>query len=346
MQLRHFATFTLILCLFGGTSAQNEYASYPIGFYNLENLFDTLDQEDVRDTEFSPKGQNAWTYDKYLKKLTNMASVIEQLGTDQNPDGIVILGVSEIENRGVLEDLVKEPAIKMRNYQIVHYDSPDKRGVDVGLLYNPTYFQVTDSKSYELMLEDNGVRKFTRDVLLVKGELANETIYVLVNHWPSRSGGEKKSAPYRAAAAKLNKHITDSLFQENKQSKILIMGDLNDDPTSPSVKKVLNAKAKIEQVKEGGFYNPMYAKYQRGEGSNAYRDAWSLFDQIILSKPLLDKTQDGLFFYKAIIYKEPRLLQPSGQYKGYPYRTFGNGLFMNGYSDHFPAVAYLLKKAS
>ena len=342
--LHRLPFFIGFLFIMTGAFAQNQYQSFPIGFYNLENLFDTKDDEGVRDTEFTPEGEKAWTEERYKSKLSNMASVIQSMGTDMNPSGVVALGVSEIENKGVLEDLAKEEALAGRNYRIVHYDSPDKRGIDVALLYNPAHFMVKSSQSRELLLIKDGVRKYTRDVLVVTGIVGDEELSILVNHWPSRSGGEKRSAPGRKAAAELNMMIIDSLYSINPDAKVIIMGDLNDDPSSPSIKKVLDAKPKIKQVQEGGLYNPMYAKHRKGEGSNAYRDSWSLFDQIIINEPLLSTSQDGLFFHKSVIFKKPEMLQKSGQYKNYPLRTFGGSEYRNGYSDHFPVVAYFLKK--
>jgi hypothetical protein len=334
-----------LICIFfiaNQAFAQTQYQSFPIGFYNLENLFDTKDDENVRDTEFTPNGDKAWTEERYASKLKNMSSIIAQMGIEMNADGVIGLGVSEIENKGVLEDLVKEESIVDRNYQIVHYDSPDKRGIDVALLY----FTLKQSQARELLLVNDGYRKYTRDVLVVTGDIQGEEISILVNHWPSRSGGEKRSAPGRKAAAELNMAIIDSLYAINPQAKIVIMGDLNDDPSSPSIKKTLNAKPKINKVGKGGLYNPMYRKHQRGEGSNAYRDSWSLFDQIIINDPLLSTSQEGLFFHKAEIFKKPEMLQKSGQYKNYPLRTFGGSEYRNGYSDHFPVIAFFLKKAS
>lgn len=335
--------FSFILLTFSAF-AQSQYESFPVGFYNLENLFDINDDEDVRDTEFTPEGEKAWTNERYTSKLSNMSLIISQLGLDMNAQGIVALGVAEVENAGVLEDLVKQEAIADRNYKIVHFDSPDKRGIDVGLLYNPLYFTVKNSQARELLIFKDGSRKFTRDVLVVTGEMAGEEVSILVNHWPSRSGGEKRSAPGRKAAAELNISIADSLYAINPDAKIIIMGDLNDDPTSASIKKTLNAKPKIEKVNKQGFYNPMYKKYQKGEGSNAYRDSWSLFDQIIVNEPLLSKSQEGVFFLRAEIFKTPAMLQKSGQYKNYPLRTFGGSEYRNGYSDHFPVVGFFLKK--
>lgn len=339
-----------LLCLFAGFlfSANAQKAQYKIGaigYYNLENLFDTLDAPGVRDEEFLPDGKRLWSPERYLEKLNNMAKVISEVGTDLTPDGLAILGVSEIENRTVLEDLVVHPKLKERNYQIVHYDSPDERGIDVGFLYNPKYFEVTRSKPYPVMLYDkNAERDFTRDVLLVSGNFDGEPIHIMVNHWPSRSGGEKASQHKRAAAAKVCKMLADSLANAEPFSKILIMGDLNDDPTSPSVKNVLQGIGQKNKVRKGNLYNPWWDIHRRGFGTLAYRDSWNLFDQIIISHGLITKKSGGYKYYKANIFNKKYLIQKTGRYKGYPFRTFGGDKYQGGYSDHFPVYVVLLKE--
>ncbi len=339
--MRLFLFLFLIIPFLG--QAQKNYKVAGIGFYNLENLFDTEDDPKIRDEEFTPEGEKAWSQEKYEEKLDNLAEVVALVGTDVTPDGLAIVGVAEIENRKVLEDLAKRPAIAKRDYQVVHFDSPDKRGIDVALLYQPKYFEVTDSKAHTLNIERDGRRVFTRDVLQVSGKLDGEMVHVLVNHWPSRRGGEEASAPLRNAAAQLCLDIINELKKEDKQAKVVIMGDLNDDPSSPSVKKIIQAKKKKKKVKKGGYFNPMYQYYSKGLGTMAYRDAWSLFDQIIVSEPLLDESQNGYFFYKAGIFRKPWLLQTSGQYKGYPKRAFVGSEWKDGYSDHLPVYVYLVK---
>lgn len=173
---------------------KKEYYVSGIGFYNLENLFDTildLDPNKILQDDFTPEGPKAWTSERYHEKLNNLARVISELGTEISPDGVAILGVSEVENKEVLEDLVKEEKIKSRNYQIVHHESPDRRGIDVGFLYNPNYFKVESSQTYALKMP-NDSNFFTRDQLVVNGYLNGEMIHVIVAHWPSRSGGEKE----------------------------------------------------------------------------------------------------------------------------------------------------------
>lgn len=334
--------FSLFLSL--QAVAQQQYKVGVIGFYNFENLFDTLDAPDVRDEEFTPSGSNAWDTKKYLEKLHNLSRVVSELGTQVTPDGVAVLGVSEVENRKVLEDFVQQPLIKDRNYQIVHHDSPDERGIDVALLYNPKYFKVLGTRVMPLMIyRDNGERDFTRDVLLVSGLFDGEPIHVMVNHWPSRSGGEAASQPFRNAAAMICKAAADSLMKEDPFAKILIMGDLNDDPISPSVRKILNAQPEKESVRRGSLYNPMYNLFRKGIGTLAYRDAWSLFDQILLSYGLVTKRSGGYKFYKVFIHNEPYLLQSTGQFAGYPFRTFGGGAYLGGYSDHFAVYVALVK---
>lgn len=326
-------------------SHAQQYKVACVGFYNLENLFDTEDDPTIRDEEFLPNGRRNWTDEIYQDKLKNLSRVISELGTELTPDGAAILGVSEVENRKVLEDLVKQPAIAARNYQIVHYDSPDERGIDVGLIYQPKYFTVTGSRAIPLIIyDDDGERNFTRDVLHVSGILDGDPLHVLVNHWPSRSGGEKRSQPGRNAGALICKTVKDSLQRIDPNVKVIIMGDLNDDPTSPSVAQVLACKSKTKDVKPGDLFNPMYAMFKKGHGSNAYRDAWSLFDQVIVSYGLVEKSTPGYHFHQAVVFKQPYLIQRTGQYKGYPFRTFDFDNYIAGYSDHFPAYVFLVKE--
>jgi hypothetical protein len=215
----------------------------------------------------------------------------------------------------------------------------------VGLLYNPKYFNPTYSEPLFVALPSNDTTpKYTRDVLYVAGKLDGEMVHIFVNHWPSRRGGEEASAPNRAIAAGVCKHKIDSLMAIDPQSKVIVMGDLNDDPVSPSVAKVLGAKGVKEDVKEGGLYNPWMDTYKQGIGTLAYQDSWNLFDQIIISSGFLDKKQDGYFFAESHIFSKPWMTQTSGRYKGYPKRTFDFDNYMAGYSDHFPTFLVFYSK--
>lgn len=321
--------------------AQKRVGVYAVAFYNLENLFDTERDESINDVEFTPQGANNWTEDKYRKKLNNMASVITQLAKEHTPAGPAILGVSEIENRRVLEDLIKTGNMPSLGYEIVHYDSPDRRGVDVGLLYNPKLFTVTSSHAYPYNLPDDPDFR-TRDQLLVSGYLAGEPFHVIVNHWPSRYGS--KSSELREFAASISKHIADSIYNDNPNAKVVIMGDMNDDPVDRSTRVVLDAKKRQEDVKPGGLFNTMWGFFDRGIGTLSYQNKWSLFDQIIISENLLGKDRSTLKFWKAEIFNRDFLLQKEGKRKGYPLRTFSDNKFMNGYSDHLPVLIYLVKE--
>lgn len=325
-------------------SQKQTYKVSVIGFYNLENFYDTVDNRSVDDEEFLPTGPKNYTGKIYLDKVTKLATVIEDMGKEITPDGPAVLGVAEIENDTVLHDLVQHDLIKNRNYQIVHYDSRDLRGVDVGLLYNPKYFKLINSRKLFVALDDDGVPVYTRDILYASGVMDGDTIHIFVNHWPSRRGGEERSAPRRAAAAKVVKKYVDSIQMITPNAKVVIMGDLNDDPISPSVKKILNSKGKMEEVQPGGLYNPWVEMYKNGLGTLAYQDAWGLFDQILISFAWLDKAQNGYFFFNQRIYNKEYLVENIGKYKGYPMRTWDGNFYRGGYSDHFPTYLVMLKK--
>ncbi|WP_296380330.1 endonuclease/exonuclease/phosphatase family protein [Winogradskyella sp.] len=318
-----------------------------VAFYNLENLFDSINDPTKYD-EASPIMEMSASNrgEVYKKKVRNMARVVADIGFDDTKNTPAIIGVSEVENREVLVDLVNDPQLLNKDYGIIHYDSPDKRGIDVALLFQKSLFKPITTSSHELLIYDDLSRErvFTRNQLLVTGELEGDLIHVIVNHWPSRSGGEARSRSKRVGAAKLNKRIIDSLQSIDPYAKIFTMGDLNDNPTNASVKEVLKAERKIKKVGFKGIYNPMEEFFKKGLGSNAYRDAWSLFDQILMTQPLLEKDYSSFRFYKAGIYNKAYLTNKRGRYKGYPFRSFANGNFTNGFSDHFPVYVYLIKE--
>lgn len=338
--LLSFATF-FFLFLSVSAKEKKDYELFCVAFYNVENLFDTIPGDN--DKEYTPEGAMQWDSKKYESKMKNMAYAISKIGEDFTPMGPSILGVCEVENRTVLKNLVKEDAIKHINYQIVHVDGGDPRGVDCALLYNPRDFYVTNVKSYPFYTNDDSTRR-SRDQLLVSGILSGEEVHVIVNHWPSRRGGEVNSRPRRVAAARLTKHITDSILTIDKHANVIVMGDFNDDPINESVKEVLNAKRRKNETPEGGLFNTTWELYSKGIGSLAYGDAWNLFDQIIVSSGLIGKDKSKLTFWRAEIFQAPFLIRQEGQYKGYPFRTHAGGVYQNGYSDHFPALIYLIKR--
>ena len=345
MQKHCFAVFAFILISLAGFSQKNQYKVAVAAFYNCENFYDTVHNLSVNDVEFLPTSEKKYNSAVYFDKVKHLATVISQIGVDINSVGIAFLGVAEIENDTVLNDLIHHPLLKNRNYRFVHYDSRDARGVDVALIYNPNYFTVTASKPLQVRFsEDSKDVYYTRDVLFVQGKLDGETVNIYVNHWPSRLGGEERSAPARAAAAMVCKHHMDSILKIRPNEKFIIMGDLNDDPISASITEVLNAKDKIKDVKSGGLYNPWTELYKKGLGTLAYQDAWGLFDQIIISQAWLPKQQSGFFFYRQHIFNKDFMIETRGRYKGYPMRTWDGNNYRGGYSDHFPTYIVFLKK--
>ncbi|WP_310005798.1 endonuclease/exonuclease/phosphatase family protein [Flavobacterium granuli] len=361
--------YLILLFLISKSNAQTKaFSIHTVAFYNFENLFDTINDPITNDEEWTPTGAQHWNAKKYRQKLENLARVLSEIGTGENSNSPTFIGGVEIENRLVLEDLVKQPKLIDKEYGIIHFDSPDKRGIDVALLYQKKQFQPTSyinvplyvykgeqpvketpktDSSENLETEDviaintKNYRVYTRDQLLVTGFLNGEEIHIIVNHWPSRAGGEKKSSPYREVAGALNRKIIDSLQLINPSAKVITMGDLNDSPFNNSVKKALGAKGKIQEVKPLGIYNPFEEMANKGLGTIAFRDSWDIFDQILISGSLLQKDYNTFQYWKAGIYNKPFLIQKNGKYKGYPLR---HSLTEIGFSDHFPVYVYLIKE--
>lgn len=363
MRIKKIIGLLVVLSLTIGAKAQEKkYIVHTVAFYNLENLFDTINNPN-NDDDWLPQGKENWTSKRYNKKLQNMARVIAEIGTnDQQKESPSLLGVSEVENRGVLEDLVKQPMIANKDYGVIHFDSPDKRGIDVGLLYSKKHFKPTSYVNVPLIIYRNEAmdkekdkdeptddktaitkdrRVYTRDQLLVTGLLDGEEVNVIVCHWPSRSGGEKRSAWSREKAAALTKKITDSLQTINPDAKVIILGDLNDGSFNKSVKVELGAKGKKEEVKPFGIYNPFEAMAKKGMGTIGYRDSWDIFDIIMVTEPLIKNDYSSFRYWKAGIYNKPFLISTVGQYKGYPLRHSTTEV---GFSDHFPVYIYLIKE--
>lgn len=319
-----------------------------IAFYNLENLFDTINDPHKFDEASPIMEMKTNRGEAYKKKIHNMARVISDIGFDEAKNSPAIIGVSEVENRNVLVDLVNDSLLLNKDYGIVHFDSPDARGIDVALLYQKALFQPISSSKHVLKIYDDITKErvYTRDQLLVTGKLDGDLIHIIVNHWPSRSGGEARSRSKREAAARLDKHLIDSLQAIDPYAKIFTMGDLNDDPINSSVKNILKAERDRDKVKFKGIYNPYENFYRKGIGTLAYRDAWNLFDQIMMTKPLLDKDFSSYRFYKAFIYNKNYLTTKTGRYKGSPFRSWANGTFTGGFSDHFPVYVCVIKEVT
>jgi hypothetical protein len=340
-----YAIFLLLLIGSFSLSAQTKhYTVSVVGFYNCENFYDTIDDPKTSDEEFTPQGPYHYGTEIYSDKVARLAEVLSQMGKDITPDGLAFFGLAEIENEKVLQDLIAQPAFKGRNYQIVHYDSPDERGVDVGFIYNPKYLRILSSEPINVPLRVDGRPHPTRDILHIVGILDGDTVHIFVNHWPSRRGGEEASAPGRALAAGIDRKAIDEIMKNNPEAKVILMGDLNDDPTSPSVAKVLGAKGDKEKVKPGEMYNPWVKFIKNGLGTLAFDDSWNLFDQIMVSHGFLDQKQAGYFYSRASIFKKEFMIAQSGSHRGYPLRTFDGNDYQHGYSDHLPTYIVLMKE--
>lgn len=362
--IKNYLTLAFIFVAFFRLHAQEkQFKVHTIAFYNVENFYDTINDPKTNDEEWIYTGKN------FRKKVNNLAKVISSIGTEENPNSPTIIGLAEVENRRVLEALVKDPQLVGKDYGIIQYDSPDRRGIDTALLYQKKHFTPTSSKNIPLLIYDKFAkpdskavieikldandkddsneadmasnRIYTRDQLLVTGLLDGEEVSFIVNHWPSRRGGEASSSHLREAAAALNVKTIDSLYAIRPDLKLITMGDLNDGPYNKSIKKVLGAKAKKDQVKPHGMFNPMEEMSKNGVGTLAYRDAWDLFDQMILTEPLIRKDYTSYRYWKAGVFKKPYMLQSSGQYRGYPNRNWNGDI---GYSDHLPVFLYLIKQ--
>ena len=343
-------------CSSAGKAAQDAPKigpGYVVGFYNLENLFDTFHDEGKNDYEYLPDGSNNWTEAKYQKKLHNMASVIRAMA-DDNGRFHTILGVSEIENRHVLEDLVNMPEIASANYQIVHYDGPDRRGVDVGLLYRPDQFKVLESRSIPFtfagsaisfeMTQEEQEQFRTRDILMVRGMLGGEMFAFFVCHLPSRLGG--KGNDLRSRGGEIVYQTSVELMRQYPGIKIAAMGDMNDNPDDDSMALYLHGRENLDEVGPEDFYSPFLSMLKAGFGSLAYRGEWNIYDLILVNRSLalgtsgklklqpLVKQRQNTFYGR--IFQKDFMTQQTGEYKGTPFRTFSNGAFVGGYSDHYP----------
>lgn len=354
---RSFIVAALLLLMSLSASAQKTQQNYVIGFYNLENLFDIYDDPVKNDSEFLPEGKNKWTQAKYEKKLHNMAKVIRSMA-DNNKRWHTILGISEIENRLVIEDLVSQPEIADANYQIVHYDSPDRRGVDVALLYKPDQFTYLDSEAIpfdfnsDIDFSDTDTSYFkTRDILMVHGLIAGEHFAFYVAHLPSRIGG--KGGNLRGRGGEIIYNHAMMMEEKYPGIKIVAMGDMNDNPTDDSMAKYLHGQERLENVTPTEFYSPYISMLKAGYGSLCYQGVWSIYDLELVNYNLAHAPDGGLKIqpvtknhgkeYYGVVFKRPWMTTQKGQYKGYPFRTFSNGAFVGGYSDHYPTYIVIGK---
>jgi len=308
--------------------------THSMAFYNVENLFDTINSPGVNDGKYTPENEMPWNTERYYHKLDQLARVIKAMDTVNGFP--VVIGLSEIENASVLKDLVAHKNLKEAGYSFLHKDSPDARGIDVAMLYQPKYYKPLETNFIYVSLPDSG--HATRDILYSKGILAGaDTVHLFFNHWVSRWGGQEVTEPSRIFIAQMLKHVTDSIMDVNANAAIIMAGDLNDNPNDTSVFHVLAARKPELPIKGKRLYNLSLAKFENGEGSLYYR-SWDMFDQFIVSPALLDNTKkihligkdQQIVKYDWMLYK-PRKGDPR------PSRTAA-GKYYGGFSDHLPVL--------
>jgi hypothetical protein len=308
-------------------------------FYNVENLFDTINDPNTNDDEFTPKGTKAWYFGRYLEKLDHIYKTITAVGEWDAP---ALVGFCEIENRTVLYDLVSKTPFIKHGYEIVHQDSPDKRGIDVGVIYHPKLFKLISFSAIRVDITQDS-SSTTRDILYVKGKLfKKDTVHVFINHWPSRSGGQAKSEPRRIIAANTLRTKVDSIFATNTNANIIIMGDFNDEPGDKSIYETLGAKEDSIPKSNTGLYNGMYSYYKKEIGTEKFQEHWHCLDQVIMSYPLLNKS-NPVYMQSPSIFKASWLIEVDKKYLGeMPYRTYAGPKYLGGYSDHLPVYVDII----
>lgn len=349
MKKHYFFLGLTFLFIFYGYTQKNtrEFTIRTVAFYNVENLFDTINNPNTNDEASPIMGLKINKSKVYWDKIDKLAKVISQIGFEKTKTSPVIIGLAEVENRDVLEDLVKSDYLKKYGYGIAHYNSPDRRGIDVALLYQQRYFKPLYHQAFHPKLYRDDKKIYTRDQLLVSGYLDDEIIHLIVNHWPSRRGGVLKTNVLREKSAAQTRQIIQQIKEENALAKILIMGDFNDNPINNSFKKVLLTKSKKENLEPEDIYNPYENLFKQGYSTSGYRDRVHLFDQILCTTPFVAKDAQDFSSYKLFqskIFNKPFLTNQKGVYKNYPFRSFSYGNYLGGYSDHYPVYVYLIKE--
>ena len=322
---------------------EKKYEYYGVGFYNLENLFDTIHDNGKNDYEFLPEGKYKWGTLKYTNKIKNISMVLNDMGTDVTDAGMAIVGVCEVENKRVLEDLVRHDNLAHRGWRFLHIEGPDKRGIDCALLYNPKMFNPLSCKLIpDISVEKNDAAYNTRAYLVVSGEMGGEMLHIIVNHWPSRSA----KSFVRERAGMFVRQLKDSLMNVMPNSKVIVMGDMNDNPEDKSMAVSLGALRDKESVKKpSDLYNPCWDMLdKKGVGTLNYNGKWQIYDQIVFSGNMLGGNRYALKFHAAEIFLRDYLLQHEGRFKGSIKRTHAGGVWLDGYSDHFPMIVYLFRQ--
>ena len=316
-----------------GTLAHNTL--HTVAFYNLENLYDYYDDSKTYDTDFLPISVKKWTPKRYDNKLRKLSFTIANIGEKETGKHPALVGLAEVENAKVINDLINYKHLASCNYGYVHYNSLDERGIDVALLYDKNAFVVTHSEVFRILLNhESGLPDYTRDILLVSGLLDSEAVTIIVNHWSSRREGEMETEPKRMASSNKVAEIITNLRITNPDAKIIVMGDFNDDPSSNSIKNLVSG---------ANLYNAMDTLRLYSRGSTNHNRQWNLFDQIMISTNFFESIANALGYETANIFDEDYLKNFNGKFKGTPYRTYIGKTYQGGYSDHFPVYAIFSK---
>ncbi|PWH83696.1 endonuclease [Algibacter marinivivus] len=306
-----------------------------LAFYNIENLFDLENNRNTNDNDFLPGSVKKWTLKRYDNKLRKLGFAISNIGRRETGKHPAIVGLAEVENAKVLQDLIASKHLVNYNYDYVHFDSLDERGIDVAMLYDSTIFEVSHTETFTITLTDeDGSPDYTRDILLVSGVLDGEKVHVIINHWSSRREGQKETEFKRLASSKKVSEIISSLKVENEAAKIMVLGDFNDTPQNDSLKRLTD---------EFGLFNPFETLRSFTRGTVKHKRQWYIFDQILISTNYFKSSKDEFEFFKADIFDEAFLKLFNGPFKGAPFRTYVGKKYKGGYSDHFPVYAILKK---
>jgi predicted extracellular nuclease len=336
----------LLYMVFSLSYGQAGETEFKVMFYNVENLFDIVDDPNTMDDEFTPGSEKMWDAGKYEKKLEDIAEVIQAVDRKELP---VIIGLCEVENLKVVEDLVALRGLKKGHYGIVHYDSPDERGIDCALLYNRERFTVSGHRAIQVSFPFDSTLT-TRDILHVEGSTPDgRKLHFFVNHWSSRREGERETRPRRMFCAVTLRKAVDDILNREPGAGIVIMGDFNDEPTNRSVFEMLLANNKRKNAGSRELYNLMYDLHNAGgEGTYNFRGNWNMLDQIIVSRSLLEDREGWHTGYDAgrILKEDFMLYYREEEKQEVPNRTYGGPRYYGGISDHLPVYFSLYKKGN
>ncbi|MFZ4520199.1 MAG: hypothetical protein ACOYNC_00760 [Bacteroidales bacterium] len=331
MRLNLFLAIIFFMLLIDLHAQKGQGGAFKIAFYNTENSFDTIDDPNKSDEDFLPGAKIAWTSQRYTTKLNHIARALASIDSINLP---AVIGLAEVENMTVLNDLITKTRLAKGGYKAILDAGSDPRGINVGLVYRKGVMKYCGHHAFP------SAHSFkTRAILYVRlADAKKDTFHIFVNHWKSRSGGATETEPHRIENATTLKHLTDSLIARNPKAKLIIMGDLNDEPNNKSIADFLGARNPAETITSTGLYNLMYNRFLQGEGTLYYKD-WDLFDQFIVSGNLLeDKTGKGPMVSTpyAYIFKPEWLLFKNKSGEMVPNRTAGSKDYFGGYSDHMP----------